>query len=541
MRVLFFINHDGFIRNFEGFLDALGRRGDEVHIATTTRRVALMSEASSVEDLCRRYDTFSFERLPKDPDKETASVMRLLAASRSSLRFFGREYADAPKLRTRGESYVPPRMARFLSRPVIRSAPSRRILDRTFLSALDSLPTSPMMDEYIAKQRPDVVLLTPLILMRDVAQLSALRSAKRAGVPTALLVHSWDNLTNKGLIHEVPDRVVVWNEEQKQEAVDLHRVSAAQVAVTGAHSYDHWFAWNPSTTREEFCAQAGLDPSRPYVLYMCSSTFIAPEEVPFVQRWISGLRGSRHEEVRELGVLVRPHPQNTEQWEGITPADLQGGVVYPPTSAPQTGVESRASYYDSMYHSAAVMGINTTALIESAILERPVLTWLVPEFKDTQEGTLHFHYLGDGLLYKADTFDEHEEQLLNAVTSDEAAARSRRFVERFVRPRGIDVAATPILVDTVSDLADGKAAGAKRSFGKRITGILVWPLSRFIRARARRLAKGGLESTEARPAKPTKPTKPAKAMGPKALARQRERERAQLAASEAGERSKRDA
>src|SRR3954447_11514543 len=156
MKVLFFINHDGFIRNFEGFLDALGRRGDEVHIATTTRRVALMSEASSIEDLCRRYGTFSFERLPKEPDKETAGIMRLLAASRSSLRYFGPEYADAPKLRTRGETYVPPRMAKFLSRPISRSAPGRAVLDRTFLSALDSLPTSPAMDEYIERRSPDV-------------------------------------------------------------------------------------------------------------------------------------------------------------------------------------------------------------------------------------------------------------------------------------------------------------------------------------------------------------------------------------------------
>ena len=35
---------------------------------------------------------------------------------------------------------------------------------------------------------------------------------------------------------------------------------------------------------------------------------------------------------------------------------------------------SRADYFDSIYHAAAVVGINTTAQIESAIVGRPVHT-----------------------------------------------------------------------------------------------------------------------------------------------------------------------
>ena len=53
-------------------------------------------------------------------------------------------------------------------------------------------------------------------------------------------------------------------------------------SVTGAQAYDHWFAIRPSTTREEFCARVGLPPDRPYLLYLCSSPFIAPREVEFV-------------------------------------------------------------------------------------------------------------------------------------------------------------------------------------------------------------------------------------------------------------------
>ena len=46
-----------------------------------------------------------------------------------------------------------------------------------------------------------------------------------------------------------------------------------------------------------------------------------------------------------------------------------------------------------MYHASATVGLNTSAMIEAAIVGRPVHTILVPEFQHSQEGTLHFRYL----------------------------------------------------------------------------------------------------------------------------------------------------
>ena len=44
-----------------------------------------------------------------------------------------------------------------------------------------------------------------------------------------------DHLTTKGLIHEVPDRVLVWNEAEER-AIALHSVAESQVLVTGAQA-----------------------------------------------------------------------------------------------------------------------------------------------------------------------------------------------------------------------------------------------------------------------------------------------------------------
>ena len=111
-----------------------------------------------------------------------------------------------------------------------------------------------------------------------------------------------------------------------------------------------------------------------------------------------------------------------------------------------------------MYHSAAVVGINTTAEIESAIVGRGVYTVLAPEFRDTQEGTLHFQHLrraDGGLVHVA---DERRGAPASSWTRRCAArttttARCRRFVEAFVRPHGLDVPATPQLVEALEALA----------------------------------------------------------------------------------------
>ena len=82
------------------------------------------------------------------------------------------------------------------------------------------------------------------------------------------------------------------------------------------------------------------------------------------------------------------------------------------------------------------------------------LAILPPEFSDNQEGTLHFRYLTEvagGLLRVARDFREHEAQLVAAVTG--ALPVNVRFVEAFLRPAGIDVAATPVFADAVDALA----------------------------------------------------------------------------------------
>ena len=104
------------------------------------------------------------------------------------------------------------------------------------------MPPAPGPDSYLADLDPDVVLITPLIELGS-TQADWLRAAKRRGVRTGFPVFSWDNLTNKGLLRDVPDLVLVWNDLQAAEARELHGVPAGRITLTGAPAFDHWFDW----------------------------------------------------------------------------------------------------------------------------------------------------------------------------------------------------------------------------------------------------------------------------------------------------------
>ena len=358
---------------------------------------------------------------------------------------------------------------------MVRSGAGVRAL-AAFLRLLErAIPTDGWIDGQIAAERPDIVLVTPLVDLGS-DQVEFVKSARMMGIHTGLCVHSWDNLTNKGLIRVLPDRVFVWNELQQREAVEMHGMPPDDVIVTGAPVYDQWFDRQPSRDRATFCATVGLPDDRLYLLYLGSSAFIAPNESVFVCEWLRALRGAADPALREVSIVVRPHPQNSESFQRVDYSEYGPVVVWPRGAADPVDVRSKADYFDSLYHAVAAVGINTSAQIEAGIVDRPVYTVQTAEHAGTQEGTLHFRYLTDAerrLVHSASGFGEHLSQLgrlLAGETDDDGSAARRAFVHSFVRPHGLEVPATPRLAEAI------EALGRLPSRGRPRTRLWLYPI-----------------------------------------------------------------
>jgi hypothetical protein len=461
VNILFVMRTTVYVRNFEWALRLLAERGHHVHVAAEVHPV--LDPTNLMGRLCREYPQITHSVPPPTRATRWSKLGFDLRRAVDYLRYLRPEFENAPKLRRRAEHKAPAFVRWALKLPAANTPGGRQLLARALGACDRLLPRDPQIDAFVRACRPNLVLVTPLVEPGS-PQSEFVRSAQALGIPAGLCVHSWDNLTTKGLIHDQLDLVTVWNDTMKDEAVTLHGVSAERVVVTGAVAYDHWFDWKPSTTRESFCARVGLDPARPYLVYLCSSRFIAPDEVPFVRWWIQAVRRLSRT-LNRVGVLVRPHPQNTERWRTAEIEDMENVAIWPRGGDNPTDAASRAAYYDSIYHAAAVAGVNTSALIESAIIGRSVYTLLAPEFRDTQQGTLHFRHLqhvNGGVLSATSDLEEHVRQLEAAVLDPTGAAqRCRRFVEAFVRPYGWTQAASPLLVEAL-EAAGGRAREPRR-------------------------------------------------------------------------------
>jgi hypothetical protein len=265
----------------------------------------------------------------------------------------------------------------------------------------------------------------------------------------------------------------------------MHQVPAEQIVVTGAQCFDQWFDRQPSLDRATFCAGIGL-PDRPYLLYVCSALFQGSvNEAQFVQRWIRGLRSSGLEPLASTPILVRPHPARMKEWDHVDLSSESGVVLW---GRNPIDPDAKAGYYNSLYHSAAIVGLNTSAFLEGAIVGRPVFTTLLPEHHENQEGTIHFHYLLNvegGLLHADGALAPHFEQI-NASLADGASEspRSRRFVEAFIRPAGIGVAATLVFVREVEALAGLTVRPARDPIGIRALRVALAPIAALAQADA---------------------------------------------------------
>lgn len=453
MKILFYLRHPLYLRNYESALRELARRGHHIDLMFSSLPKSV--DRTLVDALKADHPEITERRL-RPRTGWWWPVSDALHLLRDYFRYLEPAYANAPALVERGARKLPPvaRLA-FERLPLLKSRPVRRTADWLCRVAEGAIPADPGLVRDLKRARPDLLLVTPLIDFLY-GQTDAVKAARALGIPTCLAVASWDNLTNKGLVQAQPDRVLVWNDIQVREAVTMHRLPAAGLVKTGAQLFDDWFSRTPSTDKAGFCDRVGgLDPARPILLYLCSSTFICKDEVSFVRQWLSALRASGDPTLEDANVIIRSHPSHFAQWHGVDLSDFGRVRIWPDGNGVPVDAERKRDYFDSLYFADAVVGINTSGFIEAGIVGRRTLTLRTPQFARTQDGTLHFHYLTEGgLLTVAESFETHIAQLRETLADPAATeARVKAFIKSFVRPHGLDTPATPIFVEAVEATA----------------------------------------------------------------------------------------
>ncbi|VAX23708.1 hypothetical protein MNBD_NITROSPINAE02-1764 [hydrothermal vent metagenome] len=453
MKFLFVVRNPSFFTQYEGVVNDLCERGNKVHflLYSLVWKNWRMGDEALSEFKAKSGGLFDYEQIPDS----FGLLDRVLKAKRSLVNYAGylknkNPISTSPYLISRAKNLLPATIGKLVSFNPVK----KFIASEFFLKVGEWIegvaPLNKVALRLLKKIEPDAVIASPFIFPNS-KEIEYIKCARELGIPTAALIFSWDNLTTKGLFQFHPDSVIVWNKLQVKELVEIHNVEEEKTVSVGAPSLDYWFGRKPTRTYEQFCEEANLPPSRPFIIYLCSSQNIAKDENVFADEFISYLRKSLGDECPSI--LVRPHPMNQDIWEGF---NAEGTVVYPRENRTAYAPRSRADFFDTLYHSSCIVGLNTTAIIEAAIVGKPCVTLISSRYSSTQSDTRHFNLLLDaGFLYVANDFAEAQEAITLIIAGgDKTGDKRYKFVNEFIRPLGMSQPVAPILGKTLEGLAN---------------------------------------------------------------------------------------
>ncbi len=112
------------------------------------------------------------------------------------------------------------------------------------------------------KYNPNSVFITDIQSEIDI---SLLIEAHKNRINTLGMVRSWDNLTSKGLIRVVPNKLIVWNEIVRDEAIKFHDINKETIGIVGIPHYDDYKKYDYSN-RKAFFDKIGADVNKKIAL-----------------------------------------------------------------------------------------------------------------------------------------------------------------------------------------------------------------------------------------------------------------------------------
>ena len=332
--------------------------------------------------------------------------------------------------------------------PIIRNLLRNQGIYLALRRLLEIVPVDPGIIAELQEEQPDI-LVSVTNLREDIKapELEYTKAALQLGIKAVNLVASWDNLSTKSTFNIIPDAIILWNRSMLEEAVKLHRVPEEKIIVSGAETFDYLFDVRTTSTRSKFCRKVGLHEDKSFVVYLGSSSSMTGDETEFVREFVKALR-----EGLDVSTLIRPHPLNSEIWNNF---EEPGSVIWPKNGELPDTDQAQLDLWDTFHHSSAVIGINTSAMIEAAIAGRPCITIRSKRYGASQSVTGHFRHLLQGeFLEIAEDFDQVVDMTRSILKGKDRLADKRRdFVSNFIRPHGIGQPVGPIIAQSLELLA----------------------------------------------------------------------------------------
>ena len=238
----------------------------------------------------------------------------------------------------------------------------------------DALVSHPHMEALFDRYQPVLVIAAnPGLVFSEVP---VLRTAKRRGVRSMAIDPSWDNFTNKLIPVRQVDRLVVWNQIMKEQAVSLHGYDPAAISVAGAPQFDPHF--RARTPRPEFFARIGADPNRKLIALTTTPRSLYSHHDHVLRVLVKAMESGQ---LANAQVLVRLHPRDefdayrefTTTPHVIIEKPFRDSVKVADGLAIDVMPENQKHLGDTLHHADVVVNVASTISIEACIFDTPVV------------------------------------------------------------------------------------------------------------------------------------------------------------------------
>jgi len=333
----------------------------------------------------------------------------------------------------------------------------------------DRLVSHPEMDALFNHYRPVlVVAANPGLVFSEVP---LLRTARRRGVRSMAIDSSWDNYTNKLIPVRQVDRLVVWNEIMKEQAIGLHGYSPDAIRVAGAPQFDLHFRIR--TPRAEFLKRIGADPNRKLIALTTTPRSLYTHHDHVLRGLVAAMDDGR---LQNAQVLVRLHPRDeveayrefTNVAHVIIEKPFRDTVKVADGLAIDVMPENQKHLGDTLCHADVVVNVASTISVEACIFDTPVVNICF-------DGPEESPFVKSARRYYSFTHYVNVTSR-NAVRVAESPAELAGFVAAYLAQPGLDAAGRKQVVLDQCQFTDGRSA-------ERVAGFVLAELG-AVNARA---------------------------------------------------------
>lgn len=226
------------------------------------------------------------------------------------------------------------------------------------------------------KHKPDLVFIPDVIGMQGIG---ILREAKRQKTKTLGMCGSWDHFAKKYEPLKV-DRLLVWNEVLKKEAIELHDYNKENIFVVGVPQYDLFARKNLLMERKEFFKKFNLNAGKK-LIFFASEAKHSPDDGDIVEMILNFIKEKKLSTGAQI--FLRPYPgvkfdrQKFNRFDGADnihinwiETDKSFGMASHPW---MPSLDRMVDFMNIIYHSDIIINTYSSISVEASAFLKPII------------------------------------------------------------------------------------------------------------------------------------------------------------------------